>query len=444
MHNPAEPTRPAPSGPAPSPSPLPAARYLTDDIPGIGGVIKQRPEDFLVEEIPLYEPSGEGEHLYLLVEKRAMSTFEAMGVLAHHFGVRHDSIGYAGLKDKKALTRQVFSIHVPGKRPEDFPMLQHDQMAVLWVDMHANKLRQGHLKGNRFSIKVRSTEMSRAIAARRILDRLVRHGVPNYFGEQRFGHLLNNHLVGRALIRRDFRAVLDILLGPTPYHTDTQAQARERYVAGDYAGALAAFTRSLHTERTMLRLLAKGVEPEHAVRAAGTRALSFFVSSWQSEIFNRVLDARVADGTFGSLLVGDLAFHHASRNTFHVTPEVLAQEDTAPRLASFEISPSGPMWGVRMRRAEGEIDRREVETLEATGVTLAELEAFDRTSRDLIEGARRPLRVSISDIDVEGGIDEHGHYVRCAFDLPRGAFATMVMREVIKPATRDAALLDDE
>ena len=152
-------------------SPLASAAYLTADVPGIGGVIKQRPEDFLVEEIPLYEPCGEGEHIYLMVEKRHMPTFEAMGVVANHFGVRHEAVGYAGLKDKHAVTRQVLSVHAPGKRPEDFPMIQHDRMAVLWADLHTNKLRQGHLKGNRFSIKVRSTDMSKALHAKRVLDR---------------------------------------------------------------------------------------------------------------------------------------------------------------------------------------------------------------------------------------------------------------------------------
>ena len=425
-------------------SPLATSAYLTADIPGIGGVIKQRPEDFLVEEIPLYEPCGEGEHVYLMVEKRHMPTFEAMGVVASHFGVRHESVGYAGLKDKHAVTRQVLSVHVPGKRPEDFPMIQHERMAVLWADLHTNKLRQGHLKGNRFSIKVRGADMSRALHAKRTLDRLERLGVPNAFGEQRFGAMLNNHIVGRELILGNFSSVIDILLRPEPGHYGAHLEARELYARGDLAGAYAAFPRTLHTERTILRLLARGVEPKHAVRAAGTRALSFYVSSWQSEIFNRVLERRITEGTFGSLLVGDLAMHVDSRNTFEVTPDELAKDETPARLNAFEISPSGPMWGARMRRAAGPIDRAELEELERSGVTLAQVEAFDNATRDLIEGARRPLRVRLSDIDVEGGIDEHGHYVRCVFDLPRGAFATTVMREVIKPPSAHQRLDEEE
>lgn len=425
-------------------SPLAGSASLTADVPGIGGVIKQRPEDFLVEEIPLYDPCGEGEHIYLMVEKRNMPTFEAMGVVANHFGVRHDAVGYAGLKDKHAVTRQVFSVQVPGKRPEDFPMIQHDRMAVLWADLHTNKLRQGHLKGNRFSIKVRGTDMSRALNAKRVLDRLVRLGVPNAFGEQRFGAMLNNHHVGRELILGNFKGVVDLLLMPEPGHYGSHLEARQMYASGDLAGAYAAFPRTLHTERTILRLLAKGVEPKHAVRAAGVRALAFYVSSWQSAVFNRVLERRILDGTLAAFVPGDLAMHVDSRNTFEITEEELAREETAARLASFEISPTGPMWGARMRRAAGAVDAMEVDALESSGVTLDQIVAFDSQTRDLIEGARRPLRVRLSDADVEGGIDEHGHYVRCVFDLPRGAFATTVMREVIKPASTQQRLDEEE
>src|SRR5689334_18599213 len=104
------------------------ARYLTAGVPGIGGRIRERPEDFLVDEQPLYQPSGEGEHVYLLVEKRNMSTMHAARVLAAHFKVDQSAVGHAGLKDRVAVTRQVFSVHVPGKKPEDFPMLVHEKM----------------------------------------------------------------------------------------------------------------------------------------------------------------------------------------------------------------------------------------------------------------------------------------------------------------------------
>ena len=96
------------------------ALYITADVPGTGGAIKQRPEDFLVDETAAYQPSGEGDHLYLFVEKRNLSTLEAARVLAGHFGVPPDSVGFAGMKDRVAITRQLFSVYAPGKKPEDF------------------------------------------------------------------------------------------------------------------------------------------------------------------------------------------------------------------------------------------------------------------------------------------------------------------------------------
>src|SRR4051812_16214570 len=115
------------------------SRYITADLPPLGGWIKERPEDFLVDELPAYEPSGAGEHIYLLIEKRGLSTLRAARILAQHFGVHERAVGYAGLKDKQALTRQVFSVHVAGKKLEEFPSLQHERMGVLWADYHGNK-----------------------------------------------------------------------------------------------------------------------------------------------------------------------------------------------------------------------------------------------------------------------------------------------------------------
>ncbi len=107
------------------------SRFLTDGIEGIGGILKSRPEDFLVEEIPLYEPSGEGEHLYLMIEKRGLSTFDLLNIVARHFDVQKKSIGYAGLKDKHAITRQMISVHLPGKDESAFRSLDGNRITVL-------------------------------------------------------------------------------------------------------------------------------------------------------------------------------------------------------------------------------------------------------------------------------------------------------------------------
>ena len=136
--------------PTDAPPPLPPLptfaaprNYVTADIPGTAGVIKQRPEDFLVEEIPSYDPCGSGEHIYLMVQKTGLSTLRMVQILAGHFRVRESAVGYAGLKDKHAITRQQVSIHTPGRGPQDFPSVTHPSIVVLGATLHNNKLRRG-------------------------------------------------------------------------------------------------------------------------------------------------------------------------------------------------------------------------------------------------------------------------------------------------------------
>lgn len=404
--------------------------------PGIGGRLRERAEDFLVEEIPLYEPSGEGEHIYLFVEKHNLSTMEMVGVIAQHFGVRRRDVGYAGLKDKRAVTRQVVSVWAPGKDIEDFPMLRHDKIGILWADRHANKLRRGHLKGNRFSIRIRAVPFQAVVQAQKVLDRLGREGLANRIGEQRFGYLGNNHLVGRAIVLGRWGEAVERLLGPSEDHPDAQPEARRLFLEGRFGEAIGGYHHSLRTERGLLKAMANGASPEQAVRSVERAALSFFVTAFQSAVFNGVLGQRERAGTLGSLVEGDLAFMHSSRRTFEVGEAEMADPTLGERLARLEISPSGPMWGRTMRRAGGAVGELELDALLATGVTEEDLARYAERGGEL-EGERRPLRVPVIDPDVEGGMDEHGSFVRCAFELPRGCFATSVMREIMGPVEAD-------
>ena len=177
-------------------NPLPQ-QYLTQG-KGTGGVIKSQPADFVVEEIPLYEPCGEGEHLYLRIEKTNVSHGELMSCLRKHFHVKEVNIGYAGMKDKAAVTRQTVSIHLL----EDPPSVEidHERINVLWARRHTNKIRRGHLRGNRFSIRIREVDPLSITAVKRCLDQLQQTGMPNYFGVQRFGYRCNNHRLGLLLL----------------------------------------------------------------------------------------------------------------------------------------------------------------------------------------------------------------------------------------------------
>ncbi len=411
--------------------------YITQDAPGLGGRLKERPDDFLVEELPLYHPAGSGEHLYLMIEKRDLSTFDAVDIVAEHFGVKSRSIGYAGLKDKHAITRQVLSVHAPGRGPADFPMLRHDRLSVLWVDQHTHKLRRGDLKGNRFSIRVRGVGLTAAVQATRQMERLSQVGLPNRFGPQRFGHLGNNHLVGLAIIQGDWQSVLDHLLGPSREHPLPQAEARAAYARGDFRAAHEAFPRLLRAERQALGVLASGGSPAKAVNAIEPRARLFYLSAFQSAVFNAVLDRRIDDGTWDTPMLGDIVMSHDDRSERSVNPATLDDECAACR--GLAASPTGPMWGGRTPTADGKPHELELQVLAELGLTPKDIDAYARTPGVVFKGSRRPLRVPITDVQVEAGADAHGQYLRCAFDLPRGSFATVALDELMKNGAVDAS-----
>src|SRR5687768_8308956 len=167
--------------------------FLTKDFPSIGGVIKQRPEDFFVQELPLYEPTGEGEHVYCEIQKIGMTTFDAVDRIARALNVSAYDIGFAGMKDAQAVTRQLLSIR--GTTEAAVMGLKIPNLTVQWAARHGNKLRLGHLSANRFAIKIREVNPTDVVKLRPVLDVLEKRGMPNYFGEQRFGRRENNHLL---------------------------------------------------------------------------------------------------------------------------------------------------------------------------------------------------------------------------------------------------------
>ena len=408
-------------------NPLPQ-RYLTTE-PGIGGVIKLRPEDFLVEEVPLYEPSGEGEHLYVRIEKSGVSHAELLSCLRRHFGVPAAAIGFAGMKDKLAVTRQTVSVHLPAGTPEPHPELDHDRIGVLWATRHTNKIRLGHLAGNRFWVRIREVDPVKVMVTRQRLQALERSGLPNYFGSQRFGYRTNNHLAGLAVLRADWPSLMAELVGTTgsPF-PEYQRPRRELFDQGCYREASVLWTPADRNELTMIKALANGKGVRGAARAVGKTALVFWISALQSAVFNRVLDGRLEDRTLSTLVEGDLAWKHDNGAVFAVTAAELAPDALPARLEALEISPSGPLWGEGMTRAAGRVGELEREALELMGVTPDQFGASDLP----LKGARRPLRVPVHNASTDSGVDEHGPYVRVAFDLPAGAYATVLLGELMK------------
>lgn len=171
---------------------------------GASATLKLLNEDFIVTELPLQLPSGEGEHLWLEIEKNGANTAFVAQRLAEAASVQERDVGYAGLKDRYAITRQWFSIYLPKGETPDLTLLHHPEFKVLSQSRHVKKLRPGDLQGNRFRIVLRDVIGDRdAIEAN--LEAVASQGVPNYFGAQRFGHDGGNVEQGRAMLAREIR-----------------------------------------------------------------------------------------------------------------------------------------------------------------------------------------------------------------------------------------------
>jgi tRNA pseudouridine13 synthase len=157
------------------------------------------PDTFLVEELPAYLPSGEGAHTFVWIEKRGLGTLEAVNRLARVLGVQARDVGYAGMKDRHATTRQWLS--VPAVAPEQALAAEVSDLRVLEARRHGNKLRVGHLRGNRFEVVLHDVQPGEADSISARLDELARSGIPNRYGQQRFGAAGDNLQVGLEILR---------------------------------------------------------------------------------------------------------------------------------------------------------------------------------------------------------------------------------------------------
>jgi len=180
--------------------------------PLLDAVIRSVPEDFLVDELPAFEASGEGEHLLLEVRKRGANTVAVAKRLAQWAGVAEMGVSYAGQKDRHAVTTQRFSVHLPKRVAPDLTLLESDEIHVLASTWHNRKLQRGALAGNRFRLVLRQVQGERGAIDER-LRTIAARGLPNWFGEQRFGRDGGNvpaalqMFAGRRM-RRDQRSML--------------------------------------------------------------------------------------------------------------------------------------------------------------------------------------------------------------------------------------------
>ena len=328
--------------------------------------IRTTDEDFEVEEIALYPPTGDGGHTFLWIEKRGTSTVAVADTLASRAGVSRRDIGFAGRKDRYAVARQWFS--VPGLDPAVPSGEEHDGFRVLEARRHRHKLRLGQLSGNRFRIVVRELDEREASAALGRLAEIERCGMANRFGDQRFGRQGENAELGAAALRGE----------------NVPGSKRHR---------------------------------------------RFLVSAWQSAVFNAVLARRPVG--LGELLSGDVAMVHASGGQFLIDDA----EIEAPRARSFEISPTGPIHGEKMKRPAGVVADLEREVL--SGWDLSEETASVNLRALRLFGTRRALRVLPTEISALHDACRDECAIELRFVLPAGSFATVLLDALFPDADLD-------
>ena len=409
--------------------------YVTHDLPGTGGRLRHSPSDFLVEEIPLYEPSGCGDHVYLRIEKRGLSTHDAVGKIARALGKKVRDVGIAGMKDAQAVAVQTISIEHVEDDAARRAVESVEGVSLLGLSRHGNKLRLGHLRGNRFTIRIRGVVGDARLRAGAILERLAARGSPNWFGAQRFGMRGDNDVVGRALVRGDAEGTVRAILS---LETDAQGstagsdadeirgtEARALAADGRWAEALAALPSAFRTEAAILRELSRGRPPERALNAVPRHLLRLYVSAYQSRLFNRLVADRLS--ALHRLEDGDLAYLHDRGAVFAVADAQAEQQ----RADALEISPSGPLLGTKSLLAAGAPGERERALLSEESI---DLDSFRVRGAGEFRGERRPLRIPLGETDVRqvAPEDDGELSIVVRFALPRGCFATAVLGEVQK------------
>lgn len=404
----------------------PELPFLTTTLPGIGGDIKTICADFIVEELPKYDFSGEGTHVLAYVQKKNLTTTDMIAKIAQALDIKRMDIGYAGRKDAKAITRQWISVeHID---PEKVRQLDFNSIKILDVTRHTNKLKVGHLSGNRFTIRLRhlNRPVTEALpVAEQILDRLATQGVPNYFGPQRFGYRGDSHLLGAAVVKHDLQAFYDILLGKPELDTqDNFINARTLYEQGDYNAAWEAWHPAFQDHRRALKNLVKfDGNLKKTFRTFDRRLLSLLVAAWQSDLFNHVLTKRMPH--IDTLLDGDMAYKHENGACFCVEDAAAEQA----RCTAFDISPTGPLLGKKMKELTGPAGEVENPLLSPIHLTKDDM---PRLKKYGAVGGRRPLRFQPKNHAITTGNDEHGDYLELRFDLPSGCYATVLLREITK------------
>lgn len=415
---------------------LNANTYVTKE-EGIGGTIRNQYEDFYVEEIPDLIPTGEGPNVWIWIEKIGRTTLDVVLDIARDLHIDRKRMGFAGMKDKKARTRQWICISNMDSE-EQFEQVkalsgQIYKTDFLKVIRGRKKLRMGQLKGNKFRILIRDiddVEKSAEIASD-ILKQLEVTGVPNYFGWQRFGKpRTNTHLVGEALVENDLKKAVGRYIGnPTEEEHEENQKARKAYDDGDLEKSLELMGKGMRYEKMMIRELIKDSKKgeltdksyKNALHALPKPLQRMFVHAYQSFLFNAAVSKRVEMG-INKYIEGDIIINNEERIVRDKTPEEYQE-----LIDTFQVNPTSPLYGTKVPFAGGKVGEMEKSILDDYGLSKEDFEV-PKMPRLGSHGLRRSMRFQVWDTSAiatdEGVLTE--------FSINKGSYATAVLREVMK------------
>lgn len=337
---------------------------------------KQSPRDFVVEELPLYDFSGEGEHLVLFVRKKNMSTLELVSIIAKYLGIKNKEIGYAGLKDKHAMTKQYISIHK--KYEEAMDNFSHDGVKIVSKTYHNNKIKIGHLKGNRFYINLKKVNPTSALKIDEALKNISEQGIPNFFGYQRFGNDGDNHIEGEKIAKGEKKErnpkIKKLLINAYQSHLFNLWLSR----------------------RLEINTLIKNFKPSELESLLNMPLSEIEKMKSQKHPFK--------------LISGDIMEHYPYGRLFDFNGD----EDDLKRFLDRDISVTGLLCGTKVKTSS-----------DAAGII--EKEFDDEINAD---GARRYAWVYPT--DVEGRFKPIEAHYEMNFTLPKGSYATVLIEEIAK------------
>ncbi len=419
--------------------------------PGIGGRIRQVPEDFVVREVlsdgsvaPLGpgpgSPGGSGSFLLCSLVKKGLDTLKAVGILAKRLGIPEGLVDFLGLKDARALTAQFITVR--GVRPKGLGELRPGELYVFPLKFRRKPLEPRELVANEFSIRIRGLRLDEAALAGR-LDQLLSElgevgGLPNFFGHQRFGTARPiTHLVGREIVRGDVRRAVELFLAyPSPWEGPRAREARS-YLSGtwDLKGFLELLPRPFYYERLMARhLLRKPSDYHGALRLLPLRLRRLFVQAYQAYLFNRFLSRRLREGMpLGRAGPGDWVLELDE----HGLPTGRARKARREMALGPGQALGLPLPGFRQELSSGRQGEIEKEVLEEEGIRPEDFRV--RSMPELASpGQLRPASVGLKLLSGpvlrEDGLNPGCSALEMSFRLPRGSYATVFLRELMKPS----------